>query len=314
MFELIEKLCAVCAPTGREADMRDALCGLLKGKCELLTDNSGNLIAHRRGEGKRIMITAPMDEPSFIVKSGDKGFSKLDFITRVPTSALLGKQLRVGEKTGTAGITPIHLDSERDKLPKTDSVYFDFPSAPEPGSFGCFCGGAERFGRDGGLIRCRAAGSRALLAVLLMLADCESSADLWLVFAAKGNISAAGALTAASTVLPEYAIILSTIDNGGAFDLSAKPRLALPLIDSGAVHNTALVDSLKQAAEKAETETYLPKDRQYCPASALAQREGGIKTAALLLPIRLKNTDAEYFRLADAEGAQRLLAAALTAI
>ena len=65
---MIEQLSNLYAPSGREEDVRNRIIEELADFYkDVKVDNLGNLIIHKPGKKKKIAITAPMDEVSFLV-------------------------------------------------------------------------------------------------------------------------------------------------------------------------------------------------------------------------------------------------------
>ena len=73
IWVLLERLTKCAAPSGRES----ALCDILKAESEkfadeVYTDALGNLIVHKKGHGKKIMLAAHCDEIGVAVTFIDK--------------------------------------------------------------------------------------------------------------------------------------------------------------------------------------------------------------------------------------------------
>ena len=63
MFDLVKKLTGVFGTSGNEEDIRALIAEEIKGKVDdMYTDTLGNLIAVKKGKGKKIMMAAHMDE------------------------------------------------------------------------------------------------------------------------------------------------------------------------------------------------------------------------------------------------------------
>ena len=308
MFELIQKLVAIDAPTGREAPMRTFLGDVLKGKCEYFIDTLGNVIAHRQGNSgsRKLMLTAPMDEPTFLLKKGEKPFYKFETVGKAGAAQLFGRKLRFDGKKGVVAVCPVHLSGGDDKLPKTDSFYFECYDEPEQGTFGVFDSNFFTWGKDNSFIGGKVLSSRAAIAALLKTLDEPGEADLWLVFAACGNLNAGGVKAAAEIIKPGIAIVVQGYESG-ALDPDKDPELGLPIIDSGAVHDEELLNEFNAAAETLGVKTIAPAARLNCPAGVVAQCAGGIKTAFLALPTRLLGSDTESCRKKDIEALLKLL-------
>ncbi len=306
MYDLIEKLVQIDAPTGRETPMRSFLSAYLNGKCEFYIDTLGNVIAHKKGDGRKLMITAPMDEPTFLIKKGEKPYYKFETVGKAGAAQLFGRKLKFDGKKGVIAVCPVHLSSGDDKLPKTDSLYFECYDEPEQGAFGVFDSEFFTWGKNGGMIGGKALSSRACIAALLKILEITGEADLWLVFAARGNLNAGGVKAAAETIKPDIVIVVQG-NECGTLDPDKEPELGLPIIDSGAVHDEELLNEIKFSAETLGIKTSIPATRPTCPAGAVAQCAGGIKTAFLALPTRLPGSDTESCRKKDVEALSKLL-------
>ena len=112
MKDLIKKLVEAYGPSGYEDEVRDIIRAELEGKVdELRTDNLGNLIAYKKGSGggKRIMISAHMDEIGLIVSYVDKkGFARIGNVGGIAISTLTGSRARFAN--GTIGV----ISNEKD--------------------------------------------------------------------------------------------------------------------------------------------------------------------------------------------------------
>ena len=70
---LLMEMLKTNAPSGCEDEMRDLILNEVKDM-EHFVDSMGNVIVHKKGNGKRVMISAHMDEVGFIVsKITDSG-------------------------------------------------------------------------------------------------------------------------------------------------------------------------------------------------------------------------------------------------
>lgn len=81
-MELLQKLTACISPSGRENGVRNIIENELKEVCdEIYTDTLGNLICHKKGNGKKLMLSAHMDEIGFMVNYIDEnGFARFSTI------------------------------------------------------------------------------------------------------------------------------------------------------------------------------------------------------------------------------------------
>ena len=65
---LLEKLCNATGPSGFEGEVREIIKEEIKNYVdEVKVDVMGNIIAHKKGKGKKVLIDAHMDEVGFII-------------------------------------------------------------------------------------------------------------------------------------------------------------------------------------------------------------------------------------------------------
>lgn len=307
MFDVIKQLCALHAPTGRETE----LCSFLSeqaGGFSARADRFGNFLIHKAGSGKRVLVSAPMDETSFVVNRVSGCFSYFETIGAQPVSAYLGKRVFVGGRPGVVGCCPVHLSGgDRNAFPKADTLYFQTAAPCERGDFGTLDGEYGEYGEENSLMRGRAVCDRSAMAAMLGLLTAHTECDLYLVFASCGKAGAAGVKAAAELIRPELAVLLQPFANDGALDSESPAKVAVPFIDSGAVHNRELIDFANAVAARHGIDTVPPKARQTAPASAISQLAGGIRTLMLSIPGAYLGTVSETCRKKDVEALLTLL-------
>ena len=66
-MELLEKLTQTYSPSGNEENISKLISDTVSDYAdEVYTDNLGNLIVHKKGNGKKILLAAHMDEIGLI--------------------------------------------------------------------------------------------------------------------------------------------------------------------------------------------------------------------------------------------------------
>ena len=107
----VKELAELGAPSGFEDSVREFLKEHIKAD-EVLTDSIGNLICHKKGKGKKVMVAAHMDEVGLIVSEiTEDGFLKFKTLGGIETAVLCGKKALIGTKKIPAiiGTKAVHL-------------------------------------------------------------------------------------------------------------------------------------------------------------------------------------------------------------
>lgn len=101
---LIKKLTELYGPTGRERKVAEFIINEIKEYVDdIKIDALGNLIVHKRGPGKKVMIAAHMDQVSMIVKDIDeKGFIRFGKLGGIKPFNLI--DTRVVFENGVEGV------------------------------------------------------------------------------------------------------------------------------------------------------------------------------------------------------------------
>ena len=72
-MELLKKIVSAFGPSGREDEIREVIKNEIAPYVdEIKVDNMGNLICHKKGNGKKLMMAAHMDEIGIMVTHIDK--------------------------------------------------------------------------------------------------------------------------------------------------------------------------------------------------------------------------------------------------
>lgn len=125
MFELLKKLTAAFGVSGNEEEVREVIMNEIKGKVdEIQVDALGNLIAVKKGKGKKVMVAAHMDEIGIMANYiDDKGFIRFSNIGWVSQYFALGQKVKF--KNGTLGAVFYEEKLEDMKNLKLSSLYID---------------------------------------------------------------------------------------------------------------------------------------------------------------------------------------------
>lgn len=126
-WDLMRKVIEAPGVTGYEfMGIRDVVIEALRDYVdEIKIDRLGNVIAHKKGEGPRIMVAAHMDKIGVMVNHIDKnGYLHIVPMGGVDPRTLVAQRIRFftdkGEKYGVVGHIPPHLQKPEDRKKPAD--------------------------------------------------------------------------------------------------------------------------------------------------------------------------------------------------
>lgn len=306
---------------------------------ELRTDPMGNLLAIRRGSGRRrlkVMLAAHMDEVgTMLVAIDDDGLARFDAVGSLDARQLLGKPVWVGSErvNGVIGGKPVHL-TKPDELKQTvkiESMRIDIgasskegaQSKVKPGDRAAF---ATEFARVGDTIRGKALDDRLGVATLIELVEHPPAGiDLFAAFTVQEEIGGRGAGVAARALEPDVAIALDCTPamDMPTWDGSENDRYnarlgrgpAIYAADSRTIAHPGL---LAHFIDTAESEKIGYQIRQPggggTDAGSIHLAHQGIPSLSLSVPGRYLHTAISLARLDDWRASVRWVHAALSAL
>ena len=318
MKDLLTRLVPAFGPSGREQTIEGVLAELARPYGEVFTDPLGNLIVHKPGPGKRIMVAAHMDTIGLVATYiEDGGFVRFGALGGLRLPELLGQRVRFA--SGAVGVVCREGKAELKDLSVTD-LYVDLAGQTvELGEQAVFCA-ETRFVGDTVIspylddrIGCAVA-----LKALTKAQDTEN--DLYVVFTTQEEVGIRGAKTAAYTVDPQLAIAVDVCGTGDTLGAAEKSPVKLgagPVVeylDKSALCHRSVVDLLLQAGRDLD----IPCQRYAATmggtdAGAIHQTRGGVPTGILSIPTRYIHTPGEMCSLTDAEQCAAVLAKAVRA-
>ena len=332
-IELLRALSDVFAPSGCEDMAAELIMKQIGKDAETHVDRVGNVVAHvppRESGGRRVMVTAHMDEPGFLVKDVDgDGKVWMKFFGGVPTERVSG---RLGVINGTEkcifSAKPIHQLSgdERSKPTAADRIYAELgfkdkeaaDAKVKIGDYGAF---APSFAEVGRFYKGKALGSRAACALMIeLIRELKKSknpldADVYFVFTTRGEVGNMGAEVAANVIAPDVAIALDGIQ---AFDTPDVPDelkittlgggAAVLGIDAKTVFHPAKTDEImKLAEERGIKYQYVVRQSQVGEGAVTQRALGGRVCVGIAIPTRYKKSASEMISVADYEAAKALI-------
>lgn len=311
MKELIKKLTEAYGPAGQENKIVELIKAELVGHVdEMYTDIMGNLIAHKKGSGKKIMLSAHMDEIGFMVTHIEKdGFVRFTNIGGHTPYTLKG--LRVIFDNGTIGVIDSHRVDSPSEL-KFDNMFIDLGAKDKAEAetkvrIGDICGFYNPTIDLGDRMMGNSMDDRIGCIVLIKAAqELKSSPnDIYYVFSTQEEVGLRGAKTAAYHISPDMGIALDVTPTGDTPDgLKLNVRLgegaAIKVKDNSLIAHPVVKNFMIDVAEKnkikyqMEVLTYGGTD-----AGAIHLNKAGVPSGTISIPCRFVHSPSEMIDLAD---------------
>jgi len=305
MKELIA-LMNVLSASGHESAIRSYLMKKIRPYCkDMKVDKFGNLIVHKKGKGKSVMLVAHMDEVGLMIKNMNAdGTLKISPIGGIETLACLNQKVLIpvkGKKSIMGIISTSRLSSGETitELPKKDDLFIDTGLSKialqklgvEVGTFVEFEKRAQYLGSKE-YIMGKAADDRVGCFMLLELIKRSKKypGEMNFVFTVQEEVGLYGAKTSVYNINPEWSLVIDVLD---ANDISGDGTRALgkgpvlSIMDSQTLSNTCLNDTIKAIAKKKKL-SLQPGVSDFGTTDALyiSLSKGGIPTTVLGVPVR----------------------------
>lgn len=328
LFELYSKLISARSQPGGEhntAVMLREIAGGLADECFI--DTLGNLILHKKGSGKKIMLAAHMDEIGFVVTFiDDKGFLRFGTMGGFYATDLPGTQILF--ENGIHGLICKEEKAEIKDL-RFNDLYIDIGAkskddaahmvkvgdtagfAGTPVCMGAYVCGPYMDDKIGCVTLVR-------MLELLQGRDTKGN-DIYIVFSVMEEIGPGGAATSTYRIEPDLAYAVDVTDAGDMPGMKHKIPIELgkgptnKVLDMSIVCHTQARRLLAEAAEKAgvslQDEVLLFGGTD---AGAIHMTKKGVVTGAMSIPARYIHTQNEMVDLYDVESAALVLAELVT--
>ena len=328
--ELLERLCAMSARSGREFEAAQEVCRLFAETCgETYVTPMGSAVGIRRcglEQAPLVLLDAHLDQIGYTVSRVEDGF--LHLVPGYDRTPLPGKEMLVlGRERvyGIVAVLPPHLRKNPDQPDDYEQFVVDIGCSQEracelaaPGDAVVYLPHFDEL--DCGHIASPSVDDRAAVAAILLAleqtAGRELCVDIAAVASSREEIGGPGALTAAYGLSPDYAVALDVTFGiqRGVDAPDGVPEGCGVTITRGPHLNRRLTETLFRLAE----EQHIPHGVEVEPgntgtnASSIRAAGNGVAAALLGLPMRHMHSPAETIKLSNIEAAANLLTAYLT--
>ena len=225
------------------------------------TDSMGNLICHKKGEGKKLMFCAHMDEIGFMVTYiEDDGYIRFAPIGGINFTATAYNEV-VFENGRLGVIVPEEEVKAADF--KADKFVVDIGAKSKKEAErlvkigDCFAVRSHVTSLAGGRISGGPLDDKIACAILMAAAEksAEFTNDVTFVFTVQEEVGIRGSRTAAFAVAPDYGIAVDVTDTGdtkGSKPMAVKlgGGVAIKIKDQSAICDATLVEKMKETAKE----------------------------------------------------------------
>ena len=324
---LLEKLSNAAGPSGFEGEVREIIKEEIKNYVdEIKVDVMGNVIAHKKGNGKKVLIDAHMDEVGFIITGyNEDGTLRFESLGGINGKVILSKVVLIGKNKipGVIGFKPIHLQSgdERKKNVKASQCCIDIGLSSKEETkklikLGEFVVFDMKYGEFGdGLVKGKAFDDRMGCAVAIEILKENYNCDLYVSFNVQEEVGERGAYVSAFDIQPEIGIALEgTIcadmpnipKHLRATEIGKGP--ALSIMDKTSIFNDEISKAIIKVAEDKEIPYQLRRAiAGGNDAGAILMSGEGAKVATVSVPCRYIHSSVSVASLEDYKNTVRLM-------
>ncbi|WP_129722796.1 M42 family metallopeptidase [Xylanivirga thermophila] len=324
MKELLKKLVTTYGPSGNEDKIRTVIADEIRDYVDKITvDVMGNLIAHKKGNGPRIMLAAHMDQIGLMVTYIDEnGFLRFSSVGGV--SVVNTIHSKVIFKNGLVGVVSYENEISDIKKVNLNKMYIDIGAsnreeAESMVAIGDMAVYYTPFAEAGNNFTCGAMDNRSGCAVLIEtikhLKNCAN--DAYFVFTVQEEVGLRGARTSAFAIEPDIAI---AVDVTGTGDTPKSMPMAVKLgsgpaikVKDGSVIVHPKVKTLMVDTAKGMNMPYQMEILEYggTDSGAISLSREGVPSGVLSIPCRYVHSASEMVSKSDMENGIKLLTAIL---
>lgn len=325
--KVLTEAAAICGPSGHEEQVARYFAELFRPYVDEVTvDGMYNVVAHKKGTGPKVMLSAHMDEISLLVtKIEDDGSLRVGSIGGVDPRILPACRVWVHGREklfGTVGALPPHLLSaaDRESNYRMDKLHVDVGLPADKVRELVRVGDLVTFNNASTALlnhqfAAKTMDDRACVTMLALtaekLARLQCDADVYFVGSTQEEVGSIGAETAAFAIDPDLAIALD-VDHAATPGAPAGDTVPLDALVTtiGPYIQPKLCDRLIACAKKhrAKLNTSVAGRYTATDADEIGLSRAGVPTVLLSLPEKYMHTTVETIDLEVLEEGSRLMA------
>nr|WP_312576255.1 M42 family metallopeptidase [Sedimentibacter sp.] len=309
--ELMKELSNCFSPSGRENNIRNMIVNEIKDYIdEITTDPLGNLIARKKGNGKKILFSAHMDQIGLIITHVDeKGFLRFSNVGGLHPKKLIG--LRMIFDNNLEGVICSEELKDKEKL-TMNKLYLDVASTSiefvkNNFQIGDMCVFKSEYYETDDCVICKAADDRIGCYILIeaIKKHPETDNDVYYVFSVQEEVGCRGAKTAGYGVNPDIAIALDVTATGDSLDgIKMDVKLgggaAIKLMDKSLITHPQIKDLLTNLSiENNIKYQYEVLEFGGTDSGAIHMTRAGVPSGVISIPTRNLHSSGEIFNKDD---------------
>lgn len=320
MKGLLELLTGAYGPSGSEEDIREVIKKEVRDHVdEVYTDALGNLIAVKKGKGRKVMLAAHMDQIGLIITGiDDNGFLRFSNVGGVSPFNVIHRKVRF--QNGVTGVVSYETELEDIKNLKLSKMYIDI-GAKTKDEAKAYVNIGDVAVYDAPLAVCgdRVTGcamdDRAGCAVLVETLKRVRNTDheLYFVFTVQEEVGLRGARTSAYSIMPDIGIAVDVTLTGDtpksrpmAIKLGEGP--AIKVKDASVIAHPKVKELMIQRAGEAGIPYQLEVlEAGGTDSGAIHLTGSGVPSGVISIPCRYVHSAQEMVDLKDMTQAVELL-------
>jgi len=306
LSELLQELLKTPSPCGSES----MLCELIEKNTVQYSDKQyidklGNLIIRKAGNGKRLMLTANMDEPAIAVNYiEDSGKLRFSYIGNTQQELLVG--CRVIFQNGVSGIICADKKAENARQMYIEIGCESRQEAEKKisaGAFGVIYNKLVKLENN----KIVGSGMDNKIGILILTEVIKrlvsTNYDTYLVFTTQKNMSNKGVKAAVFDVGPESASTVEGVCEGAEVSKGA----CIKVRDKGVICQSEIVDKLVSIAKTKEIPYQLEASDNISQAGDIYKSGSGVITCGVGYPVKKCSPESEIISLDDLQSAVSLI-------
>lgn len=315
-MELLKKLTDINSPSGNEEKIRDFIINEISEYAdECKADSIGNIIVHKKGKGKKLVISAHMDEVGFLAMIIDEnGYVRPRKIGDVNLLTL--RNTKVVFDNNAIGIVNSKSSKRIEKEGKITDFYIDVLdkckvkelNPYDTATFISDCYENDEF------ISSKALGSRSGCYTLIRLIKeiNESPFDLYFIFSVQGEIGFHCLKTAIYSIQPDFAINLDSVNcvdfNKENNELKLAGGPVIKIMDKDIICNPVIRNALSEKAKKQNISIqYEISNKSKSDTGSISTSGTGVITGAICIPCRNLHCPNEVISKSDISDTVKIL-------